>query len=232
MKNSAGSVFLFDVENKIPTPVNLKQGIGKRSEYSIKVIKYYTDLDHKVVDKSVITGQLANPLPFLILGDNEINGGFINFRRSIKQLFTSVYFINAFVVGKDYIPFETNPSNDIKNLYDSGDLIYIFTDNTNYCYIILSARPNAYSLMIKNVIQSDYLSIFSANTYNLDTTIYFITTNVDGYKQDSLSFISNNNPSLKNKFDRTLNVKLKFDSSKALYTFIYKDSDSLTFKIH
>jgi len=138
----------------------LSTPLQKKSGFHIVINRYFTDVNGTILVKTdpAIPLALQTKYPFWMFGEFDRLGGYrIGNERTPPMV--GVHYVMSFVVGSD-IPFLfATGLNNVKNSFNLGDVVHVFTDDLDapsvYCWIQQSSSSAALASIYANAIASE-----------------------------------------------------------------------------
>lgn len=206
--------------------------------FSIKVSKFFTDVDGQIIDKNSVPIGLQTKYPVFLFNTFDHNGAYkISLTDTPVQ--GDAFFYRFYVESEGYDPLQFSGFNTIESQITTGDLVFVFTDdlaNPNFfIYLIHSITNRSVASIIKTLpcsgLEMGMLKLFYDNTLNFNELLRFVKTNQLGiYKSDSIAPLAYKTPDYQqvNVIDISLK-NFRLTPYLGINTYIQHTSDILEF---
>lgn len=223
--------------NKLITTIKEKYYLDS---LTIKVDRYYTDVDGVVIDKSTVPADFKQKFPFYLWGAFDKNGAF-SIGQKIAPPEAATKYMYTMIVRSSYDFLEFTGLNTVKNYMKVGDMVSVYTDDLTapsyFCFIIVSCPFQAYGSVVENTFKKTMsindIYYFSDTQENYNETIFIPVNNPVGiYKVNQYQPFSFQTPDMAAKDFIILKMPFNITPAFAFYSYLTFNTDNLSFQFN
>lgn len=233
--------------------VSSKNTLQNRHTLSIKVNRYFTDVDGRILaknDAGLVAAGMADKYPVFMLGQWDKESGYKAGLNVVPPLSSAKYlqtFINGYPLTTNQILTPYSGVNEIQPLLKSGDIVQVYTDSlinpTYFCFIVLSSNVSGLASVMANMgtnQRDNRLMRLYCSDINLITDFsaqlseawhYVHIDNLGNVKDDQVTYNMFNSPF--NVLPEVLTIQTEFEFNQYIGIYLYMalavDSMSVNF---
>lgn len=213
----------------------------------VKVLRFFTDVDGRIVAKGAVPAALQTRYPVFLLGDFDRQGGY-RIASQICPPDATIVYLQTFVHRYNGIPTNIigfSGFDEITNQLKTGDIVSVYTDSlsapTYFVWIVVQNDYAAMGSIIGNSesVQNDrrigQLFIDEINYFVTDETQYnevlhyTVFDNIGTYRDNQIQPLLFKTPYVEQQNFITIETDFKLDQYLGINLYMLFANDSLTF---